>query len=217
MTLRIAAALVVALAATQTAEAQSRQKLFINPNQDNQQIRILDAVYGQDQRICRALDEVTRACDGKDYCEVIASNDLCGNPYSNVAKQLFVGYDCGDGRRSVTVDEGQVARVYCRGGDGRQAGPAPVDARPVAPDGWRRNLLYIQGAEYGSSERVCDATPSFNYACQEQYECTVRIDNNLCGDPARGTRKSVEVRYWCNGRLRTESGDEGSNLRIFCQ
>jgi len=84
-------------------------------NDQRQTIRVLDAIYGQDQRICSVYEDVARQCDGQEYCEIRANNQLCGNrdPYRNVAKQLFVGFDCGDGRRSVTVDQERTATIYC--------------------------------------------------------------------------------------------------------
>jgi len=214
--LRLAAAL-TALMLCFTALAQDSSKL-LRRSDAGERIRILDAVYGQDERICRAEDAVARSCDRRDYCEVTADDRLCGNPYNNVSKELFVGYDCGDGRRSITVNEGEVARIYCHtGSSGASVNQPIVEDRQQPPANWRRGSLYIAFADYGSGDRVCDAKPTLAYSCDEQARCAMQVNNDLCGDPARGTPKSLRVGYWCDGEMQELSGDEGATVSLTCR
>ena len=204
------------------AAAQDRSKFLItrDSSADQGEIRILDALYGQDDRICRAQDAVARQCDGRSRCEILADDQLCGNPYANVAKQLFVGYSCGNDRRSVTVDEGQVAYVYCldQGQPVSDAGGGESardnTARP--PADWRRSRVYVSRAVYGAGNRVCDATSALGYECDGQRSCRFEAGNNLCGDPARGIRKESLVEYWCNGTLEEARFEEGEDAELNC-
>ncbi len=198
------------------AAAQDDNKL-LRRSDSGERIRILDAVYGQDERICRAEDAVGRSCNRREYCEITADDRLCGNPYANVNKELFVGYDCGDGRRSITVNQGEVARIYCRASRSDVVDQPVVEAGPQPPANWRRGSLYIAYADYGAGDRVCDAGPTLAYSCDEQARCTSPINNDLCGDPARGTPKSLTVGYWCDGELLEASGGENSTLSLSCR
>ncbi len=196
-----------------------------------QTIRVLDAIYGQDQRICSVYQDVARQCDGREYCEVRASNALCGNkdPYRGVAKQLFVGWDCGDGRRSITVDQERVARIYCwngpggreqvdtvwrRGGDST-AVPAPSPL-PTPSGDYRPNEITMSVVRYGAYQSYCDATAVFARECDRRASCSVRIDNNLCGDPREGARKRAYVTYQCNGEDVQVTANERDDMTLKC-
>lgn len=210
-----------ALLTAAVATAQESSKL-LRRSDSGERIRILDAVYGQDERLCRALDAVSRSCDRRESCEVTADDRLCGNPYANVRKELFVGYDCGDGRRSITVFEGEVARIYCRSARAEVVDvvdePAPpVDLLQQPPPDAQRGALYIAVAEYGSGERLCDAAPTLAYSCDGQSRCDVPVDNDLCGDPARGTPKSLYLAYWCDGELSERDYREGQTVSLSCR
>ncbi|MFK7956103.1 MAG: hypothetical protein AB8B96_08410 [Lysobacterales bacterium] len=196
--------------------AQNDNKL-LRRSDSGERIRILDAVYGQDERICRAQDAVSRSCDRRDYCEVTADDRLCGNPYANVSKELFVGYDCGDGRRSITVGEGEIARIYCRSNRSEPAAEPVVDNRRRPPQDWRRGSVYVAFADYGSRDRTCDAQPTLAYSCDEQARCSVPVNNDLCGDPARGTPKALVVGYWCDGDLSEVRAGEGESVDLTCR
>ncbi|MEM6576608.1 MAG: hypothetical protein AAF736_20205 [Pseudomonadota bacterium] len=215
-----AALLALILGITQ-AVAQDNSKL-LRRSDSGERIRILDAVYGQDERICRALDAVSRSCDRRESCEVTADDRLCGNPYANVRKELFVGYDCGDGRRSITVYEGEVARIYCRTASVAEVvevveDPVPVDLLQEPPPNAQRGALYIAVAEYGARDRICDAAPTLAYSCDGVERCDVPVDNDLCGDPARGTPKSLYLAYWCDGELSERDYREGQTVSLRCR
>ncbi len=197
------------------ALAQSGTKLF-TPRQGSDyqdRIEILDVLYGQDQQTCRALNSVGQQCNGRDRCEINADDNLCGNPYANVTKQLFVAYRCGQepARRTVSVEQGQTALVYCRLAD-----PGRYPTTPAPGSGRGQDLILIQNVVYGIGSRICDATDAFRYQCDDQSECSIKVDNRMCGDPARGDRKSASISYQCNNRTLTMNVREGDTARISC-
>ena len=149
----------------------------------------------------------------------MADDRLCGDPYANVRKQLFVGYDCDDGRRSITVDEGEVARIYCYQGASEPVVDDSTASDPLSPPrNWRRSQVYVAFADYGAGgNRICDAAPAVSYECEGQSRCSVDATNDLCGDPAQGTRKVLRVGYWCNGNLEEQEVNEGNSMTLACR
>ncbi len=215
--LSIAVLVVVGGGFISAGQAQDLKLLFDSLRQPSgQEIRILDALYGQDQQVCRAYDAVAQLCDGRDYCEIEADSRLCGDPYANVRKQLFIGYDCGDGRRSISVDEGEVARVYCIGAGGDRGDVYRGQPGAGPPQGWQRGALYVDSVRYGADGRYCDATQPFVFACNGQPRCSIRIDNRLCGDPIKGMAKAAVIRHWCNGQLREGTVKERKTAQLSC-
>ena len=57
-------------------------------------IRIMDAWYGRERRVCDASFTLKGACEGRQSCEIKAGNELCGDPLPNVVKGLSVTYRC---------------------------------------------------------------------------------------------------------------------------
>lgn len=195
-----------------------------------QTIRVLDAIYGQDQRICSVYDDIARQCDGREYCEITVDNALCRNqdPYRNVAKQLFVGWDCGDGRRSLTVDQQRTARIYCWNGaeQGRQPidtvwrrSGEPVEApAPLPPpsNDYTPDQITVTVVRYGAFQSYCDATEAFARDCNSRSSCSVRVDNDLCGDPREGAKKRAYITYQCNGEDVQKTAAERATANLSC-
>ena len=197
--------------------AQSDAKLLYgdrSPRTNEGQIHILDAVYGQDERLCNARDKVANRCNDRQACRIDADNHLCGNPYGNVRKDFFVAYDCGDGRRTLTVSEGEQANIYCLQEDRHEDGYGQP-SQP--PRNWRRSRIYMARALYGVDSSSCEATQHFAESCNEQNSCRVKIDNSLCGDPARGRQKAAEITYWCNGELQQLQVREKGTATLNCR
>lgn len=166
-------------------------------------ITILDSLYGQDERHCRALEKLASRCNGHHSCLIESGDDLCGDPYRNVGKQLFVAYRCGDesARRTLTLAEGDSASIYCR--------QAPVPAAS-------QQGLIIREAVYGRGARHCDAQARLSSECDGQSRCSVRVDNSLCGDPAKGDQKDIRIRYDCLGKEKTMTVSERSTAVLTC-
>src|SRR6185436_1230876 len=57
-------------------------------------LRILEAWYGRERRVCDATFALRSACEGRPGCAVKAGNELCGDPLPNVVKGLHVTYRC---------------------------------------------------------------------------------------------------------------------------
>ncbi|MDX1570883.1 MAG: hypothetical protein R3200_10375, partial [Xanthomonadales bacterium] len=177
----------------------------VAPPASSPTIRIEDARYGAGNRTCEANLAFARACNGQWSCEVPVDNELCGDPARGDRKSVEVEYRCGDRSLTAVVDEGDTARLAC------DAEPA----RPGRPDRYGRNLR-IESVTYGARNGTCDASLAFARACNGERACEITIDNSLCGDPARNTRKSVDIEYRCGDRPLRFSADEGATVRLDC-
>lgn len=58
-------------------------------------IQIVSAVYGKSDKTCDARAFLATRCTGRNRCEAMASNNLCGDPNPGLIKQLDVIYRCG--------------------------------------------------------------------------------------------------------------------------
>lgn len=85
--------------------------------------------------------------------------------------------------------------------------------------------LHIGSAKYGVpgpagtvSGPSCDATASMSAACNGKPICQVYVDPRyLCGDPAQGKYKSLDVDYSCNGQPQPRlSHPDGSQALFRC-
>ena len=183
-------------------------------------IKILDARYGKDETTCRAADSISRSCDGRASCSVVADDNLCGNPYTNVQKTLMIAYQCqADERRTVAVEQGNRADVYC-GGAGSRHGDEQVDSPLTGgnspPRGWTRNRIYVTSGIYGIRGYTCDATEYFRNQCDSKQTCSISVTNSMCGDPASGERKGGYFQWWCNGEQADAELREGQTTTLSC-
>jgi hypothetical protein len=77
-------------------------------------IRIMSAWYGLEDRACDATHDVRHLCEGRSWCTIPATNRLCGDPVHGVRKVLTVWYRCERGRpRSSTRWEGTYLGLRC--------------------------------------------------------------------------------------------------------
>ncbi len=182
-------------------------------------ISIQDAYYGADTQVCDARREVARYCNGRETCDLRVNNELCGDPARGERKALFVAYSCDGRTQEIALSpEKENITLYCR------ASPTNRDhydqprqgRRGVPPARAQRNALYIDFVDYGIENRVCDATREFSDRCDGRGYCQVRVDNNLCGDPAKGKKKTAFISYWCNGRSYEESVREKDTASLYC-
>ena len=186
-------------------------------------MEVIDAWYGTSGRSCDARGVVRATCEGRDYCEVRADNNLCGDPAGGDRKDLFISYSCGDGLRTITVREREIARAYCRSDRGAPVVEVPSlpgrrcrNRADCAPLGQHRDQVFIAEATYGIDGRYCDATEALQRSCDGHGRCQVKAGNQLCGDPAKGDRKQLEVDYVCNGSYDSESAWEDRLLVLSC-
>ena len=57
-------------------------------------LRIVEAWYGRNRRVCDASHALRATCEGRGNCAIKAGNELCGDPLPNVVKGLAVTYRC---------------------------------------------------------------------------------------------------------------------------
>ncbi len=107
---------------------------------------------------------------------------------------------------------------YRRGYDQgyRDGSAAAVNQNPY-PNGMGQ--ITISSALYGIRGARCDARDSLQAMVAGKRRIDVKVDNDLCGDPAPNqANKQMSVIYSCgNGSERHVSGPEGSVLTITCR
>lgn len=192
-------------------------------------LEILDADYGERGRYCNAARRIGRECNGRRDCDISVGNHLCNNdPAPGIVKELRLRFACEGRRRSdedwVRAREGQRIRLECErgrgeayvsgrpgpGGPGYGPGPGP------GPGYGGRSDIRVVDARYGAQGRDCNATGAVASRCNGQDRCSVRADNNLCGDPAFGQPKALVITYLCRGSQRNAMAREGQRADLGC-
>ena len=107
-------------------------------------------------------------------------------------------------------DEG-FARGYRKGlEEARPAGVAP------APPPRATGPITVSGAVYGTPARNCDATRYVARRANGKQSYSFEVSNDMCGDPSRGDRKSLEVTYVCGSIAKTATANEHRNIYLDC-
>ena len=107
--------------------------------------------------------------------------------------------------------------VYLREDQATQIGCNNRRIPNVGRGNGRGTGIQILRADYGAGDRYCDAGHTFAEQCSGRNECRVRVDNHLCGDPARGKRKQVDVEYRCGSRVYRREARENSTAWLQCR
>ncbi len=77
--------------------------------------------------------------------------------------------------------------------------------------------IRIEEANYGTRGAMCDARRSVRQAVERSGDA-VPVGNHLCGDPAVGAQKRLDVVYRCgNGEPIRASAREGETMRLACR
>jgi hypothetical protein len=109
------------------------------------------------------------------------------------------------------------AQGYKEGFDAgyRKATAEPASAPPVPSKGFP---IAVQVATYGpdGSRDRCDATHYVRRHANGQRSVSVDITNKMCGDPAPGKRKGVEITYMCGSVAKTASAYEHRSAFLYC-
>jgi hypothetical protein len=89
--------------------------------------------------------------------------------------------------------------------------PPPQPPRAGGP-------INITRAVYGSSAQGCDATEYARRQAQGRMSASFEVTNAMCGDPAKGDRKELEVTYVCGrgGPAKTASAREHRSVYLDC-
>ena len=88
-------------------------------------------------------------------------------------------------------------------------GPPPPPPRSTGP-------ISITRAVYGSGNRICDATRWARGHANGRQTASLDVTNNICGDPAPGDRKSLEITYVCGSVPKTGSANEHRSVYLDC-
>lgn len=76
-------------------------------------LRIMEAWYGRNRRVCDAAPALRGACDGRESCAVKAGNELCGDPTPGRVKQLTVTFSCHGQVRTTDRPEPGILGLRC--------------------------------------------------------------------------------------------------------
>jgi hypothetical protein len=109
------------------------------------------------------------------------------------------------------------ARGYRKGldeGQQRVAPPPPPPAAPAAPVA--SGPIRVTGAFYGTPSKNCDATRHVASRANGKRTYSFEVTNNICGDPARGDRKSLDITYRCGRLDKTASANEHRTIYLDC-
>ena len=101
-------------------------------------------------------------------------------------------------------------------GEKRAAGYAPPPPAPPPPKAGPNGPIRIQGAFYGTPSKNCNATHWLARHADGRVNASVDVENKICGDPAPGQRKSLEVTYLCGTFPKSASAFEHRTLYLDC-
>jgi hypothetical protein len=108
-------------------------------------------------------------------------------------------------------------RGYAKGmDDGMRRAPPPPVAAPPVPLPPRLGPIKVTGAFYGTSSRNCNAGRYVSSRANGKRSYSFEVSNAICGDPAQGQRKSLEVTYYCGEVMKTASANEHRTIYLDC-
>jgi hypothetical protein len=114
------------------------------------------------------------------------------------------------------------ARGYQKGvEEGGQRMPAPAPPPPQViiappPPPVSTGPIRVTGAYYGTDRKNCDATKYMQQRANGKRSYSTEVSNGICGDPARGDRKSLEVTYRCGQLQKSASANEHRTIYLSC-
>lgn len=160
---------------------------------------------------CDATRELARACNGEQACDVPAKNSaLCGDPIVGREKTLEVTYACGRDAQTFSFHEASLAALRCELLDEAEH---PARAISIQSAWWGRNT-----GDGIAHEPACDVTREVARVCENKDQCQISAYSRyLCGDPAPGREKLLEITYACGRVEKTESFPERTQALLRCQ
>ena len=106
-------------------------------------------------------------------------------------------------------------RGYRKGAQEADRRPPPVSA-PRPPPAPVLGPIKVIRAHYGTSSKNCDATRFVRRQGDGHRQHSFKVTNEMCGDPARGDRKTLEVAFWCGAVERHASAREHQTIFLNC-
>jgi len=108
-------------------------------------------------------------------------------------------------------------RGYRKGvAEGERRAPVAAPPPPPPPPVPVLGPIRVSGAFYGTSSKNCDATRYVGRQSNGKRSHSFKVSNEMCGDPARGDRKTLEVTFWCGQVSRTASAREHQTIFLNC-
>ncbi|CAD5120030.1 DgyrCDS8611 [Dimorphilus gyrociliatus] len=152
----------------------------------------------------KSLSQVRKFCNGKRRCNVLAKNNVFGDPCPGIFKYLRVAYVCKKDVKTGVTCEHKVLKLACPAGRKiavRRAvyGRGKGDMK-VCP---QKSLSKFQKRIAAS---VCASKKSLSQVrkfCNGKRRCNVLAKNNVFGDPCPGIFKYLRVAYVCKKVLAT--------------
>jgi len=77
--------------------------------------------------------------------------------------------------------------------------------------------IHVTGAVYGTSSHNCDGTRFLSRRANGKRSYSFEVTNEICGDPAHGERKSLDVTYRCGEVQKTASANEHRTIYLDCR
>ena len=180
-------------------------------------MRVQSAVWGLlgpsgrvEEPRCNATRELARACNGEQACDVPVKNAaLCGDPVVGREKTLEVTYACGRDSQTFSYPESSLAALRCELLDDADRNGRAIT---VLSAWWGRNA-----GDGIAHEPACDVTRDVARVCDDKDQCQVSAYSRyLCGDPAPGKVKLLEISYACGRVEKTESFPETAQAILRC-
>jgi hypothetical protein len=118
-------------------------------------------------------------------------------------------------------DAGDFRDGYAKGyKDGFDAGyqKALAEQRAAVEAAAKNAPIVVISAMYGpeNSGKRCDASRYIRKEANGRRNASVPITNDMCGDPAPGERKRVEVTYLCAQVTKTANAYEHRSVYLSC-
>ncbi|KAG8178837.1 hypothetical protein JTE90_016507 [Oedothorax gibbosus] len=141
----------------------------------------------------KTKEVLMKQCNGKNTCDVQASNSIFGDPCRGTIKYLEVKYLCTPGNKPVTahVCEHNNLQMKCDAGKVIQLleanyGRTTLDKCSSYSSDWNLHC------KSNNSEEI------IKNKCDQKRSCEIEASNSVFGDPCRGTMKYVEMQYYCS-------------------
>lgn len=98
---------------------------------------------------------------------------------------------------------------------GQRQDAAGQSVAPVPAPAPNYGIRIIRAA-YGDDERTCRLTRMLARRMNGRNSASLKVTNELCGDPAPGERKLLRVDYTCGGNTKQASAPEHRTLSLRC-
>lgn len=100
--------------------------------------------------------------------------------------------------------------------EGRRSAPPVIVAPPPAPLPGPTGPITVSSAVYGSGSQSCNAMRYVAPRVNGKRTASIDVSNSMCGDPAPGGRKELEISYICGSYAKTASGYEHRSVYLDC-